>query len=154
MVVAHLKVGCKAQNLRWWRARRRTQSKKGKAIKRISWDGWGLNSPLKKRWLRDTDLKQCIMINMHVYLPEKYRFPFLYGVFIFSKVWVSDSKLWWLFRSCLLELYLVILTFKRDQHTCLPLNLYLKGCQLCIISHVFLEGESWSQPYVFCWIAP
>ena len=94
------------------------------------------------------------MINMHVYLPEKYRSPFLHGVFLFSKVWVFDSKLWWLFRSCLLESYLVILTSKRDQHTCLPTNLYLKDCQLCSISHVFLERESWSQPYVFWWIAP
>ena len=49
---------------------------------------------------------------MHVYLPEKYRSPFLHGVFLFSKVWVSDSKLWWLFRSC--KSYLVILTSERD----------------------------------------
>jgi len=28
------------------------------------------------------------MINMHVYLPEKYRSPFLHGVFLFSKVGV------------------------------------------------------------------
>jgi hypothetical protein len=33
-------------------------------------------------------------------------------------------------------------------------NLYLKDCHLCTISLVFLERESWSQPYVFCWIAP
>jgi hypothetical protein len=26
------------------------------------------------------------MIDMHVYLPEKYRSPFLHGVFLFSKV--------------------------------------------------------------------
>jgi len=32
--------------------------------------------------------KQCIMIDMHVYLPEKYRSPFLHGVFPFSKVGV------------------------------------------------------------------
>jgi len=36
--------------------------------------------------------------------------PFLHGVFLFSKVWVSDSKLWWLSYSCLLEPHLVILT--------------------------------------------
>ena len=30
---------------------------------------------------------KCIMIDMHVYLPEKYRPPFLHGVFVFlSKV--------------------------------------------------------------------
>jgi hypothetical protein len=28
----------------------------------------------------------AIMIDMHVYLPEKYRFPFLHGAFLFSKV--------------------------------------------------------------------
>jgi hypothetical protein len=28
------------------------------------------------------------MINMHAYLPEKYRSPFLHGVFLFSKVGV------------------------------------------------------------------
>jgi hypothetical protein len=28
------------------------------------------------------------MIDMHVYLPEKYRPPFLHGVFLFSKVGV------------------------------------------------------------------
>ena len=36
--------------------------------------------------------------------------PFLHGVFLFSKVWVSNSKLWWLSYSCLLEPHLVILT--------------------------------------------
>ena len=87
---------------------------------------------------------------MHVYLPEKYRSPFLHGVFLFSKVWVSDSKLWWLFRSCLLESYLVILTSRRVQfqHTSLPTNLQLRPT-----FSIFLEGELWSQPYVFWWIA-
>jgi hypothetical protein len=41
-------------------------------------------------------------------------FSFLHGVLIFSKVGVSDSKLWWLFRSCLLESYLVTLTTWKD----------------------------------------
>jgi len=46
---------------------------------------------------------------MHVYLPEKCRspffmeFPFLHGVLIFSKVWVSDSKLRWLFSLLLTQ---------------------------------------------------
>jgi len=40
------------------------------------------------------------------------------------------------------------------QHTSLSINLYLKGCQLRPTFSVFLEGESWSQPYVFWWIAP
>ena len=57
------------------------------------------------------------------------------------------------FCSCLLKSYLVILTSERDHHTCLPTNLYLKGCQLHTISHVFSEEESWSQTYVFWWIA-
>ena len=58
------------------------------------------------------------------------------------------------FRSCLLKSYLVILTSEGDHHSCFPTTLYLKDCQLCTISHVFLEEESWSQPYVFWWIAP
>jgi len=130
------------------------------------------------------------MIHMHVYLPDKYRSPFLYGVFLFSKVRVSNSKLWWFFpllltrvtlcglvlygvfiflkvwvsdselswlsHSCLLESYLVILSPRKDMtsHTFLPTNLYLKDSHLCTISLVFLERELWSQPYVFCWIAP
>ena len=53
--------------------------------------------------------KQCIMIYMHVYLPEKYRSSFLHGVFLFLKVWSVGSKLRWLFLSCLLESSLVIL---------------------------------------------
>jgi hypothetical protein len=36
----------------------------------------------------------------------------------------------------------------------LSTNIYLKGCQLCPTLSVFLEGELWSQPYVFWWIAP
>jgi len=58
------------------------------------------------------------------------------------------------FRSYLLKSYLVILTFEGDRYTSLSTNLYLKDCQLCTISNVFLEEESWSQPYMFWWTAP
>ena len=50
---------------------------------------------------------------MHVYLPEKCRSPFLHGVLLSSKVWVPDSKLDGSFRSCLLESYLVTLTYRK-----------------------------------------
>jgi len=49
----------------------------------------GLENALPKGWWCNTDLlmrKQCIMIYMHVYLPEKYRSPFFHGVFLFSKI--------------------------------------------------------------------
>jgi hypothetical protein len=72
----------------------------------------------------------------------------------FSKVWLSDRKLWWLFRSCLLKSYLVILTFERDQHTCFLTNFNLMGCQLPPTFSIFLEGESWSQPFVFVRLPP
>jgi len=49
------------------------------------------------------------MIDIHVYLPEKYRSPFLHSVFPFSKV---GSELRLLLRSCLLESSLMILTSK------------------------------------------
>ena len=40
------------------------------------------------------------------------------------------------------------------QHTSFSTNLFLKGFQLCLTFSIFLEEESWSQPYVFWWIAP
>jgi hypothetical protein len=90
------------------------------------------------------------MIKMHVYLPEKYRSPSLHGVSPFLKSLSLIVSFDGSFNSCLLESYLAILTSKGDQHASLSTNLYLKDCQLCIISHVFLEEESWSQPYMDC----
>jgi len=58
------------------------------------------------------------------------------------------------FHSCLLKSYLMTSTSEKDQHTCFLTNLYLKGCRHRLTFFVFLEGESWSQPYVFWWIAP
>ena len=91
---------------------------------------------------------------MHVYLPEKYRSPFIHSVFLFSKVGVlvvnfddffvvaySSHILWsWpLGRTCY-------------HHTSLSSTLYLKGCQFC--PTFFLERKSWSQPYQVFFIAP
>ena len=71
------------------RAQRRTQ-KEVRAQKRSSNEVWLKNALPKSD--DETSIcqcwKQCIMINMHVYLPEKYRSPFLHGVFLFSKVGV------------------------------------------------------------------
>jgi hypothetical protein len=81
-------------------------------------------------------------------------FSFLHRVLIFSKVWVSDSKLRWLFSllltrviSCDIDpwerLDIVILLC--------PPPLYLKGCQFC--PTFFLGRESWSQLYQMLLIA-
>jgi len=81
-------------------------------------------------------------------------FSFLHGVLIFSKVWVSDCKLRWLFSllltrviSCDIDpwerLDIIILLC--------PPPFYLKGCQICPM--FFLERESWSQPYQMFLIA-
>ena len=51
---------------------------------------------------------------MHVRVPEKYRSPFLHGIFLFLKRWSVGSELRWLFCSCLLESFLVILTPRKD----------------------------------------
>jgi len=88
---------------------------------------------------------------MHVYLPEKCRSPFLHGVLIFSKVGVSDSKLWWLFSLLLTRvisydfdhlegLDIVILIY--------PPPLYLKSCQFCpIISQKGNHGASLTRSF-------
>jgi hypothetical protein len=109
---------------------------------------------------------------MHVYLPEKCRSPFLHGfpfstwsslffmefsflhgVLIFSKVGVSDSKLWWLFRSCLLESYLVTLTTWKDLISSYFFVLPPLSQELPILPNGFLERESWSQLYQMFLIA-
>jgi hypothetical protein len=87
------------------------------------------------------------MIDMHVYVLEKYRPPFLHGVFLFSKVGVLVVNFDDFF----------ILAYSSHIMWAGPLDgfcysfLYLKGCQLCLI---FLERESWSQPYCVFLIAP
>jgi hypothetical protein len=83
---------------------------------------------------------------MHVHVPEKYRSPFLHGVFLFSKVEVLvvnfddffalaySSYILWSWPLGKIWCY----------HTSLSSTLDLKSCQFCPI---FLERESWSQPY-------
>jgi len=91
---------------------------------------------------------------MHVHVPEKYRSPFLHGVFLFSKVEVLvvnfddffalaySSYILWSWPLGKIWCY----------HTSLSSTLDLKSCQFCPI---FLERESWSQPYqIFFFIAP
>jgi len=91
---------------------------------------------------------------MHVYLPEKYRPPFLHGVFLFSKVGVLvvnfdgffilaySSPIMWVGPLGSVWCY----------HTSMSTTLYLKGCQIC--PTFSLEKESWNQPYHVFLIAP
>ena len=96
------------------------------------------------------------MIDMHVYLPEKYRSPFLHGVFLFSKVGV-------LVRSCLLESHLVILTSWKGLISSyffvlhplsqglpiLPGIFLRKGIMKPALPRVFDCPPAWSCPQVF-----
>jgi len=91
---------------------------------------------------------------MHVYLPEKYRSPFLHGVLLSSKVWVSDSKLRRLFSLLLTRVISCDLDHLEGLDIIIllcPPPFYFKGCQFCPM--FFLERESWSQPYQMFLIA-
>ena len=94
------------------------------------------------------------MIYMHVYLPERYRSPFLHGVFLFSKVGVLvvnfDGFFALAYSSHLLWSWPLERTWYH--HTSLSSTFYLKGCQFC--PACFLENEYWSQPYQEFFIAP
>jgi len=91
---------------------------------------------------------------MHVYLPKKYRSPFLHGVFLFSKVGVLivniDSFFALAYSSHISWSWPLGRTW--CHHTSLSSALYLKGCPFCLA--FFLERESWSQPYQEFLIAP
>jgi len=83
---------------------------------------------------------------MHVHVPEKYRSPFLHGVFLFSKVEVLvvnfDDFFALAYSSHILWSWPLGKIW--CHHTSLSSTLDLKSCQFCPI---FLERESWSQPY-------
>ena len=70
---------------------------------------------------------------MHVYLPEKYRPPFLHGVFLFSKVGVLIVN----FDGFFILAYSSHILKARPlegfccHHTSMSSTLYLKGCQIC-----------------------
>jgi len=127
------------------RAQRRTQNEVGleNALPQKSDD----ETPIWQCW------KQCIMINMHVHVPEKYRSPFLHGVFLFSKVEVLvvnfDDFFALAYSSHILWSWPLGKIW--CHHTSLSSTLDLKSCQFCPI---FLERESWSQPYQIFFIAP
>jgi len=109
--------------------------------------------------------KQCIMIDMHVYLPEKSRSPFLHGVFLFSKVGVLIVNIDGFFALAYSSHILWSWPLGRTwcHHTSLSPAFYLKGCQfflpgiflrkgimepalLCIF---FYYPQAWSCPQVF-----
>jgi len=116
-----------------------------------------VETPIWQRW------KQCIMIDMHVYLPEKYRSPFLHGVFRFSKVGVlivnSDGFFSLAYSSHLLWSWPLGRAWYH--HTSLSSTLYLKGYQFCqafclrkgimkpALPGVFDCPPAWSCPQVF-----
>jgi len=91
---------------------------------------------------------------MHVYLPEKYRSPFLHGVFLFSKVGVLPVDIDGFFPLAYSSHLLWSWPLGRTwyHHTSLSSTFYLKGCQFWLA--FFLERESWSQPYQEFLIAP
>jgi len=70
---------------------------------------------------------------MHVYLPEKYRSPFLHGVFLFSKVGVLIVNIDGFFALAYLSTILWSWPLRKTwcHHTSLSSALYLKGCPFC-----------------------
>jgi len=94
------------------------------------------------------------MINMHIYLPEKYRSPFLHGIFLFSKVGMLIVNIDGFFALAYSSHILWSWPLGRTwcHHTSLSSTLYLKGCQFC--PTFFLGRESCSQPYHAFFIAP
>jgi len=83
---------------------------------------------------------------MHEHAHEKYRSPFLHGVFLFSKVEVLvvnfDDFFALAYSSHILWSWPLGKIW--CHHTSLSSTLDLKSCQFCPI---VLERESWSQPY-------
>jgi hypothetical protein len=113
--------GVRKRTTQEMRAQRRTQFKV--RAQRRTQNEVGLENTLPKRWWWNTDLTNALWFDMHVYSPEKYRSPFLHGVFLFLKVRVlvvnfdglftlvnSSYILWfWPFRKGLMPLYLFVL---------------------------------------------
>jgi hypothetical protein len=91
------------------------------------------------------------MINIHVHLPEKYRSIFLHGVFLFLKVWVSNCKLWFLFRSCLLKLHLVFLTSENGMTSTYFFTYKLLSQGLLALPYIFYcFRKEIIEPTLFC----
>jgi len=91
------------------------------------------------------------MINIHVHLPEKYRSIFLHGVFLFLKVWVSNCKLWFLFRSCLLKLHLVFLTSENGMTSAYFFTYKLLSQGLLALPYIFYcFRKEIIEPTLFC----
>jgi len=75
---------------------------------------------------------------MLVCLSEKYRFPFLHVVFLFSKFWVSDSKLWWIFPLLLTQ----VISYDLD----------LWEGSTYLFSHKPLSEGLSASPNIFCFL--
>jgi hypothetical protein len=113
---------------------------------------WGLKGPLNqevmvRHWYVKDESNVSWSICMYTYLRSVgplsswsslfyMEFSFLHGVLIFSKVWVSDSKLRWLFSLLLTRVISCdIDPWERLDMIILlcPPPLYLKSCQFCPI---------------------
>jgi hypothetical protein len=84
---------------------------------------------------------------MRVYVLEKYKPPFLHSIFLFSKVGVLVVN----FDDFFIVAYSNHIMWVGPLEGFCCSFLYLKGCQLCLI---FLQRESWSQPYRVFLITP
>jgi len=86
-----------------------------------------LKGALKKRFDGKTSIHQrCIMINIHAYLPKKYKSSF-FKDFFFLKSLSLYSKVRWLFHSCLPKPHLVILTYEKCMISALPYTFCFLG---------------------------
>ena len=91
------------------------------------------------------------MIDMHVYLLEKYRSPFLHGVFLFSKVGVLTVNFNGFFA---LAYSSHLLTSRKSLISSYFFVIHPLSQGLPILPGIFLERESESQPYQEFLIAP
>ena len=125
----------------------KAHSKGGRVIKHTT------QKLMLKQWLSMLKSK-CIMIDMHVYLPEKYRPPFLHCLCFLSKVVVLvvnfDGFSTFAYSGYILWSWPLGRVW--CHHTSLSFTLYLKSRQFC--PTFSLEKESWRQPYHVCLIAP
>ena len=85
---------------------------------------------------------------MHVYLPDlKYGSLFFHGVFLFLKSWSVGSELQWLFALAYSSHLLWFWPLGKTWYHHTSLSSASLSQRLPILLDIFLEWESWSQPY-------
>ena len=109
-----------------------------------------LENTLPKRWWWNTNLSMLKAMHYDQYvciLTWEIQSSFFSWSLPFLKSLSLGSKLWWPFRSCLLESYLVILTSRKDLiSSCFFVLTFISKVTSSALHFVFLERESWSQP--------